>query len=58
MLADNQYVSLKGKVVSMFPIQEVSIKSYGKKIEKMNTRTFGRSHSCVLDVQCGRSKSK
>ena len=30
-VSDNQYVCLKGKVVSMFPIQEVSIKSSGKK---------------------------
>ena len=33
-VTENQYVCVKGKVVSMFSIQEVSIKISGKKLKK------------------------
>ena len=35
-VSENQYVCLKGKAVSIFPIQEVNVKSSGRKLKKMN----------------------
>ena len=49
-MTDHQYVSIKGKVVSVFPVQEINIKNSGKKVKKMDVNLADHTgvHRCVV----------
>ena len=49
-VSENQYVCLKGKVVSIFPIQEVNVKSSGRKLKKMDMHLANHTavYRCVV----------